>query len=150
LGSNHSRTGLILYHLGGVMGELGDVKAAALVLKREIGIAEIHEGAESDSVRLSLRSLGVLLRNNGMLEDANDYLTRSLRIASKLHGKNSAEVASELSAMGQLRFKQGLFNDARQFLSESLRIRKADPNCDPEDITTVEDRLREVDQAAQG
>jgi len=149
LGTNHSRTGLILYHLGGVMGELGDVKAAALVLKREIGIAEIHEGAESDSVRLSLRGLGVLLRNHGMLQDANECLTRSLKIATKLHGKNSAEVATELSALGQLRFKQKLWKEAREFLAESLRIRKDDPNSDPEDISTVEQRLIAVEQEAR-
>jgi len=96
-----------------------------------------------------LRSLGVLLRNHGMLQDANECLTRSLKIATKLHGKNSAEVATELSALGQLRFKQKLWKEAREFLAESLRIRKDDPNSDPEDISTVEQRLIAVEQEAR-
>jgi tetratricopeptide (TPR) repeat protein len=120
---------------------LGHLDEAEQILQREIQIAAIHEGTVSNSVRLSMRHLGVLLRNNGRFEAANQFLTGALEISIKLYGEDSTEIASELNALGQLRMEQNQLEDARQLLERSLMIRRADPEADMESIRSVQERL---------
>ena len=141
LGADHPKTGSVLYYLGEALIEARQVPEGQEVLQTEIRIAEKNEGAQSESVRLSLRHLGVLLRDCGQLDEAEVWLTRALTLARRLHGRTSVETSPELNALGKLRMEQGQLHEAQELLQTCLRLRQADPNTDPDDVRSVQERL---------
>ena len=116
----------ILYELGLVTAEEGDLEAALRYLQESFRLLQLHGEKDSPDAASTLHQLGVLSTETGDLEQARHYLTKSLHMQRRLCGHwDNLGVALTLRALGYAAAETADFDEAQHYLQESIRMQRS-------------------------
>jgi tetratricopeptide (TPR) repeat protein len=114
--------GIVLFNLGMIEGEFGNISKKIHLLKKSLTIEELHLGKDHVEVAKVLRKIGEATVDMGDWNASWDFLERALQIQEKHNGPDHVEVAIVLFPMGLLRGHQKRYHESLDILRRALLI----------------------------
>jgi tetratricopeptide (TPR) repeat protein len=123
-GLNHTKVGLIVRKLGGVLRDLGDTKAARPHCDRALSIALAAYGPNHPDVSEAYIAIGDLLQKEGDFEGAQHSYEQAISSDENLFGPDHQENVKSLLRLGELLYETNELLRARQYFERVVVIRE--------------------------
>jgi tetratricopeptide (TPR) repeat protein len=120
-GPAHSRVGVELSHLGGIIDLEGDSIRADSIHRAAVALLRHAYPAGSTSLAGALRNLGYNLTTRGLYDEAEAVWAESAAMYAK-DGKATVNYANAMSQLGHAQMRHGKFVEAERTLREVLAL----------------------------
>jgi len=120
-GPAHSRVGVELSHLGGIIDLQGDSIRADSIHRAAVALLRRAYPAGSTALAGALRNLGYNLTTRGLYDEAEAVWAESAAMYAK-DGKATVNYANAMSQLGHAQMRHGEFVDAEGTLREVLAL----------------------------
>lgn len=120
----HRSTAIYLINIGTLLGEMGRLDTALIMLEESFQICQKILGNHHSYTARSANNLGRLLYRMGELAKAESYIRKAIDIQKEYLGEIHPDIALSLNDLGLLLEGMGNLEESRYYLEKSLSINR--------------------------